>query len=172
MSDFPALVTRGEALASGLKTYFTGVPCRRGHVSKRRAASTKCLACDAESQASLREKKGGNCKVYAKKWREANKEKSAARERLRCRFKASEKAIKARHPDKPCVPKWLTRSQKDEIDFIYATAKDATLLSGDKHEVDHVIPIAGENVCGLHVPWNLQVLPMEMNRAKRNKVEA
>ena len=70
------------------------------------------------------------------------------------------------------TPSWLTKEQKDSINNFYEQARDCEVTSGMKYEVDHIIPLNGKNVCGLHVPWNLQVLPRDINRAKSNSLDA
>lgn len=69
------------------------------------------------------------------------------------------------------TPSWLTEEQKEAIKDFYWLAKDLEKVSGEKYHVDHIIPIKGEDVCGLHVPWNLQVLPADINIAKGNRVK-
>ena len=69
------------------------------------------------------------------------------------------------------TPKWLTKDQFKEIEEFYLLAKELQWLSDstDPLEVDHIIPLRGKNVSGLHVPWNLQILPGSLNRSKGNK---
>lgn len=69
------ILTRAEARAQGLKRYFTGRPCARGHVAERFVVGNKCYACAAEDTA---------------KWRSANRE----------AWKASNRASKQRHQHK------------------------------------------------------------------------
>lgn len=66
----------------------------------------------------------------------------------------------------------LTADQRAEIVQLYALADKLTLETGIRHEVDHEIPLQGREVSGLHVPWNLQILTAEQNRAKSNRLLA
>ena len=67
------------------------------------------------------------------------------------------------------TPPWLTKEHCEQIKLIYSHARECEMLTGDKYHVDHITPLNGEDVSGLHVPWNLQVLPADINIAKSNK---
>lgn len=66
------------------------------------------------------------------------------------------------------VPKWLTEDDLWMIEQAYELAQLRTRVFGFKWHVDHVIPLKGKNVCGLHTPCNLQVIPAKENLKKRN----
>lgn len=76
-----------------------------------------------------------------------------------------------RQKERQCTPLWLTKEQWEEMESFYWLAKDLQVVTGEPYEVDHIIPLSGETVCGLHVPWNLQVLPRDINRSKSNRLE-
>ncbi len=72
-----------------------------------------------------------------------------------------ESAVRNHFKRKLRIPAW---SERDAIIEFYKNCPKG-------HEVDHVIPLLGKNVSGLHVLSNLQYLPMEKNRAKKNNYE-
>lgn len=70
---------------------------------------------------------------------------------------------------KNSTPPWLTEEQKLEIAQFYWLASDLKVITGELYHVDHIIPLKGKNVSGLNVPWNLQVLPADINLKKGNR---
>jgi len=84
--------------------------------------------------------------------------------------KNAAKAAKARAHRAQATPPWLTKDHLEEIESFYSTAKALEQAFGGKYDVDHIHPIKGKTCCGLHVPWNLQVLPAGKNREKSNKL--
>lgn len=67
------------------------------------------------------------------------------------------------------TPPWLTEQDLSDIEDFYYLAKALTDTTGVKYVVDHIIPLQGKNVSGLHVPSNLQILTDSENASKHNK---
>jgi hypothetical protein len=68
------------------------------------------------------------------------------------------------------TPLWLSTEQLYNMQCTYKVAAQLSETSSQKWHVDHIVPIRGKDVCGLHVPWNLQVLPAKMNMQKGNRI--
>lgn len=85
--------------------------------------------------------------------------------------KVREYSAKRRSKKLEALPSWLTQEQLSQISLTYQLAKKLELLTGETHHVDHIIPLQGKDVCGLHVPWNLQAIPASVNLRKSNKLE-
>lgn len=66
------------------------------------------------------------------------------------------------------TPQWLTPEHKECIRKYYTFRANISGVIGKEYHVDHIVPLKGENVCGLHVPWNLQVIPAQDNIRKSN----
>tara|TARA_Y100000296_G_C5120234_1_gene229990 strand:+ start:50 stop:664 length:615 start_codon:yes stop_codon:yes gene_type:complete len=71
---------------------------------------------------------------------------------------------------KDATPHWLTEEHHNMIKLIYKQAKQLTETTGIEHHVDHIVPLRGKKISGLHVPWNLQILTKRENLKKSNKV--
>lgn len=185
------IVSIEQAKACGLRWYFTGAPCKRGHIAKRSLSNRWCRKCNDESRnrEALRAKdRRRNAKPERKAAGRASYLRNIEKRRAyyALRYPAEAEARKARavawaraNPAKrrkltaqarrwikQATPSWLTSEQKAAIHAIYM---DAAAREGDL-QVDHIVPIRGKEVCGLHVPWNLRVISGEENRKKGNRL--
>jgi len=129
---------------------------RRSGATFGRMAS--CKACESAKQRQYYHENLSSCRENRKQYYESNKLSFIIRARSRRR--------NIRHQ----TPKWLTFEQRREIELVYEHARECSMLTGDQYAVDHIVPLKGKNVCGLHVPWNLQVLPSDINDSKGNKL--
>ena len=181
--------TRAEAKATGAKFYFTGEPCVRGHIALRKTKGA-CVECVKEDWAVDNEKrkakpKSEAAKAAGKRYYERNKDAVVARaaarppeEKRRARADYKDRNIdvvradtnvrKRRHRE--ATPKWLTIEQKLAMRQLYIQARKLTELTRERYVVDHIVPLRSEEVCGLHVPWNLRVITQEENLKKSNKL--
>lgn len=152
--------------------------CHKGH--EREDSKQRCKICKATN---------------SKKWRNNNKEKIKEIERIYLsnpenRQRKTERDKTYRQPfwyskyntspasrsrtarrrarKLTATPLW---ANKDLIDTFYIKAKLMEWFTGNKYHVDHIIPLQGEDVCGLHVENNLQILPALENKIKSNKLE-
>lgn len=69
------------------------------------------------------------------------------------------------------TPKWMSPDDCWMIEQAYKLAALRTKMFGVPWEVDHIVPLRGKTVSGLHTPWNLQVVTQVENRRKSNSFE-
>ena len=185
--------TRAEAKATGAKYYFTGEPCKHGHVAPRKTkgACVDCLKVEwekgnqtrAEYFRSYNQSEAGQ--KAKKQYYERNRDAVIARAQSRDTVTVTgyKNTYKEKNPDlykelvslrrrrfRQATPAWLTAEQKMEIRMKYRLAIEMSRRTGVRYAVDHIVPLQGENVCGLHVPWNLDVVTQDENLKKSNKL--
>ena len=111
-----------------------------------------------------------NEKEYQREYKRKNKKRILERDRIyREKYRPIKRANDARRraTKLKATPDW---SEKELIKVVYSKAKWLESLTGLKYHVDHIVPLQGENVCGLHVWHNLQILEKSINLSKCNKV--
>lgn len=181
------VISRQEAKAVGLKRYFTGEPCKHGHVDERFTSTRWCCACALAANRSLEKK--AYFRVKNAEWAAANPERKKAHKKRRSNRLAAEgrltevaseycrrwrhknpgkvrAAAMKRHASKlQATPPW---ADKEKIAEMYKRATEQQEKYGKPVHVDHIVPLRGKNVCGLHVHYNLQLMFGEDNVRKSN----
>jgi hypothetical protein len=174
--------TSKEALAAGATTYFTGKPCKRGHIAFRFSAARNCSECHKTIKAEYRERHPEK----DQEWRDNNKERRSVLAAFRYqadkeRHKARNRRWREENPDhwRACraavvtrrrrqrAAEPLTRGQRRQVAAIYRLSQNLTRRTGVVFNVDHHIPLAKG---GTDHPSNLWVIPEVENFAKRDRL--
>jgi hypothetical protein len=178
--------TRKAALAVGEMQYFTGKSCVKGHIANRRTKTGECMECRAVFLVEWRAKNPAKVKQHndtqydnhaeslcarSRKFRaenlevlrQKNREYQKKNPHVYAKNGAKRKAAKLQR-----TPAWLTDIDFERINNEYRVAALLTKVTGSAWHVDHIVPLQGKMVSGLHVPSNLRVLPATENIRKSN----
>ena len=165
------IISRAEAKAIGYKKYFTGKPCKHGHISERYTNSKHCIDCLKQRNSSP------ESIAYFKDYyhRCAKHESGEKRERYLAAQRHSYRTkwrFNARHNSRLRKRRIKLATLKCELDRIkvmqlYLDAKRLRAM-GENYNVDHIIPLVHDRVCGLHCFANLRIVRYEVNASKGN----
>ena len=189
ITNYPT--NRADAKRLNAKYYFTGEPCKHGHVALRKTKGI-CVECMKEETRCAAVKRAAYFDAYNKReevkdrkndWYLANRdtviaaakarpatEKRKHKDKWKCNNPgwtlADNKSRRRKHRE--ATPSWLTPTQKQALRQVYIDAITVTKVTGTRYVVDHIWPLRSEVVCGLHVPWNLRVMTHKENLTKSN----
>ena len=145
---------------------------------KHAASTKKCAQAKKEAYAEVRKKRYERSRALVLAQQKLYREQNTERIKLRNKKYRSEnsalgaaKTARYRAAQAQRTPKWLTEDDLWLIEQAYELAALRTKALGFIWDVDHVVPLRGKLVSGLHTPNNLRVIPASTNRSKRNTFE-
>lgn len=182
------IISLKTAKVKNLPKYFTGKPCKRGHISLRYTKDRRCIACRTEYKSKFWKENKKRLSEDNRKYRNENKEKENKRTRdyyhnnidkfTQYRKKNREKINEyLKQHYRKNKKKYVAKTAKRKATKLKATVLWANLEAIDNiyrncpvgYHVDHIVPLQGKNVCGLHVENNLQYLKASLNKSKGNR---
>lgn len=104
--------------------------------------------------------------LRTQKWKQDNPERARQNDLNRDPVKLHSAKAKYRAARRQACPPWVDDVHMARIHEVYRLRREISEQTGVVHEVDHIVPLQGKTVCGLHVWWNLRVIPREENNRR------
>jgi 5-methylcytosine-specific restriction endonuclease McrA len=165
------IIGREAAKAAGLKTYFTGEPCKSGHMEPRTVSNKNCVQCQKRHAAKWHRNNLEACKISRKKRYDNNKEIELTRAKI----------YQHNNLDKWRANQHARRARKLQVGGRHTAEDIANLLRNqdglcvccktdirENYTVDHIIPIS-DTAHSSNDPWNLQLLCGSCNSSKKDE---
>lgn len=177
------IISPKEAKQQGVSKYYTGIPCVNGHVAFRLVSTRRCTDCNKINTSSSEKSEYNRAYVIKNRdrlqqlgsiYRLNNKSKKAQYDRQYSKLnlaKINTRRAKYRAAKLQRSVQWDLTLTEFVCNEAYELAKLRKQIFGFEWEVDHVIPLQGELVSGLHVWSNLAVIPATINSSKGNKYD-
>ena len=164
------VICRQKAINDNLDFYFTGIPCKNGHICERYTLSKTCVTCGRETSKRWRTnpENRDHYNLYQQSYSGHNLHfiRKYLKDPKEIWF---DKTYRTRKALKDATPDWADYAG---IRRMYEECVRLSDQMGLEFEVDHVIPIHNRKVCGLHLPENLKVVSHSLNTIKANKFNA
>jgi hypothetical protein len=176
------VISRDVAIERGLKVYFTGEPCKNGHLTYRKVVSRNCSLCEKEYKALLYTKNrerireeqkqyylenSDHIKAKVKEYKDSNKDLVNERKRLKREIDPAY----GRHDRTFYKNAECSWANPDLLKLAYKTRDERQKLEQTLYNVDHIVPLKHPLVCGLHNEFNLRIITAAENLRKSNKFD-
>ena len=131
-----------------------------------------CKSCDSARLKLLRLKNPEVFKASSNTWYSNNRD-SVLKSRKTYAIENQDKRTALRQNRRAArikrTPPWAKDIMRDYMKLVSKFSKALTKRTGIKQSIDHIVPLQGELVSGLHLPWNIQIISLSENSGKCNK---
>ncbi len=140
--------------------------------TKKWGLDSQCKLCKSRQDKEYRRKNKHKLRKYFEEYHVLNRERKI---RIACTWQSNNKDKSNYNKRKNEIkrmkrlPSWITKEEFKQIEALYKKAKDLFKETGNEYHVDHIIPLNGKLVSGLHVLSNLQVILAKDNLSKSNR---
>lgn len=165
------LISYRDAKENGLVHYFTGKPCKRGHINKRYISTRQCFQCSSSQRESWRDNNRERTNELTQNWKARNRLYISNYNKIYSSNNRGYFNMKQRLRQKNISEQFnrLPESEKQDIIKLYDLAYIYSQVEEWDFHIDHIYPLSEG---GKHTISNLQILEAALNLKKKNTIDS